>query len=323
MGSVSDNSEPDDRKLELFAREDLPPPTVRQGIVDPTFRRSKEDGYPVWTQNKAKLISNYVRYFLMVTKHGTYLDGFAGPQVEEYVDDSWSAKRVLEVRPPWMRRFILCDKATSQVDRLRDLQTARRAEGDNRKIEIHQGDFNEIVDGILGSQTIGQKEATFCLLDQRTFECKWDTVRKIAKYKSGSTKIEQFYFLAVGWLQRSISGLKEEQTLIDWWGDTNVSVVKAQGSPALARLFQHKFERELGYASALAWPIYERPDNGHGKVMYFMIHATDHSAAPLLMNRAYKSATSVHEPMSHSQTEFMGEGFDLGIADKYGAAVKS
>ncbi|MCI0628905.1 MAG: hypothetical protein L0387_45880 [Acidobacteria bacterium] len=38
---------------------------------------------PLWTQNKAKLIERYLYYFVMVTKHGTYIDGFAGPQDPE------------------------------------------------------------------------------------------------------------------------------------------------------------------------------------------------------------------------------------------------
>ena len=31
-------------------------------------------------------------------------------------------------------------------------------------------------------------------------------------------------------------------------------------------------------------------DTGGGRVMYYMIHATDHSEAPNLMNRAYHKA---------------------------------
>jgi hypothetical protein len=78
--------------------------------------------------------------------------------------------------------------------------------------------------------------------------------------------------------------------------------------------------RELGYATAAAWPIYERADSGLGKVMYFMIHATDHEEAPKLMNRAYKAATLASQPMEHTQTAFEGEGFDLeAIAQKYDA----
>lgn len=316
MGSISSNA--DDRTLGLFS--DLQAPAIDDGIVELSFKSSKQDGYPVWTENKSKLIQLYVRYFLMVTKHGTYLDGFAGPQVEEYNDESWSAKRVLEIEPPWLRRFILCDMSALQVEHLKKLTDARRAQGDKRRIEIHHGDFNSVIHQILAPGAIREKEATFCLLDQRTFECKWDTVRAIAEYKKFGTKIEQFYFLAVGWLGRSIAALKDDKKLREWWGRDDISLPRSTSSSVeLARLFSHRFIRELGYASAAAWPIYERADGDFGKVMYFMIHATDHEEAPKLMNRAYKAATLANEPMEHMQACFDGDGFDLDIGQKYDA----
>jgi three-Cys-motif partner protein len=210
---------------------------------------------------------------ILVTKHGTYIDGFAGPQVEAYDDESWSAKRVLEIEPPWLRRFILCDMNPRQVEYLNKLAEERRTQGDRRKIEVHPGDFNSAIDQILVQDAIREKEATFCLLDQRTFECKWDTVRKIAQYKKAGTKIEQFYFLAVGWLGRSMAALKDDQKLREWWGRDDIGLLRSTSSSVeQARLFSHRFMRELGYASAAAWPIYERADSGLGKVMYFMIH---------------------------------------------------
>lgn len=315
MGRIPGNKVRDPNTIELFPFE---PPPVNDGVVDLAFtpldvKASRQDSYPVWTANKAKLIQRYVRYFLYVTKHGTYIDGFAGPQVEEYNDDSWSAKRVLEIEPPWLRRFILCDKSPSQVALLRQLQGERMAGGDKRKIEIHEGDFNVSIDTILAPGNIKETEATFCLLDQRTFECTWDTVRKIAAYKQQPTKIELFYFLAVGWLARSMTALKgEKEALRRWWGRDDIEVPQAAHTVVdLARLFSHRFVRELGYTTAAAWSIYEKEDGGLGKIMYFMIHATDHDEAPRLMNRAYKAATLALEPMEHLQASFEAAGFDF------------
>ena len=80
----------------------------------------------------------------------------------------------------------------------------------NRNIHIYHGDFNAKVDEILGGGTISEKEATFCLLDQRTFECQWKTIEKLAAYKKSGNKIEIFYFLANGWLERALAAQKEE-----------------------------------------------------------------------------------------------------------------
>jgi hypothetical protein len=55
--------------------------------------------YPVWTQNKANLIREYLKLFVFVTHHGTYIDGFAAPQSEQ--EGMWAAKLVLESEPKW------------------------------------------------------------------------------------------------------------------------------------------------------------------------------------------------------------------------------
>src|SRR5437660_416847 len=54
--------------------------------------------YPLWTQNKARLIQEYLRLFVYVTHHGAYIDGFAAPQ-ESAHPDTWAAKLVLEMEP--------------------------------------------------------------------------------------------------------------------------------------------------------------------------------------------------------------------------------
>jgi hypothetical protein len=49
-----------------------------------------------------------------------------------------------------------------------------------------------------------------------------------------------------------------------------------------------RFRDELGYRSALAWPIRSRELGG--RVHYHMIQASDHFEAPKLMHRAYHKA---------------------------------
>lgn len=306
MGSISGDKNRDDRTLDMF-----PAPPESDGVaqIDVSFKGSIGDGYPVWTENKAKLIQLYVRFFVLITKHGTYIDGFAGPQIEQYNEDSWAAKRVLETQPAWLRRFILSDLEAPQVSHLERLRDERVAAGDTRKIEISKGDFNQLIDTILMPGSIREKEATFCLLDQRTFECKWDTVRKIAKYKTIS-KIEQFYFLPVGWLRRSIVALKNEKQLAEWWGSDNTDVLRAcTNSHDYAKLFVSRFKNELKYRSATAWPIFSKGDEG--RIMFFMIHASDHPEAHKLMYRAYRQATLAAEPMEHMQLEIDLAGFEM------------
>lgn len=95
---------------ELFS--DLP--RIEGSQITPRFRPLS----PIWTRNKAQLIERYLYYFVQITKHGTYIDGFAGPQRDDGGDDLWSAKLVLASRPPWLRHFHLFDSNRNQVRRL-------------------------------------------------------------------------------------------------------------------------------------------------------------------------------------------------------------
>src|ERR1700676_4927790 len=96
---------------------------------------------PVWTDNKAKFIARYLRYFVYITHHGTYIDGFAGPQAE-CETESWAAKLVLDSKPKWIRHFHLCDSKRSQVKHLQKLKADQPSMDDagkpiNRDIHIY------------------------------------------------------------------------------------------------------------------------------------------------------------------------------------------
>lgn len=260
----------------------------------------KPFGNRIWTENKALLIQRYLFYFVMITKHGTYIDGFSGPQYTDKLN-SWSAKLVLQSEPKWLRKFYLCELNNNSFKKLHSLIQAEKSNGDNRTFKTYPGDFNKLVLDILRDAGIKPSEASFCLLDQRCFECHWETVKKIANYKKEGNKIEQFYFLAEGWLDRSISGVKDKSILVNWWGGNDWEKVKDVTGLKRALLFCDRF-RTLGYKYSYPFPIYSK-DNG-GRVMYFMIHASDHKEAPNLMARAYRLATKYAEPKEQFELDF-------------------
>lgn len=257
--------------------------------------------YPIWTEHKARLIAEYLRYFVFITKHGTYIDGFAGPQ-EPDADGTWAAKLVLETEPRWLRNFFLCEldlKKIGLLKELADLNLQRRKDKKepDRLVEVFAGDFNTSVHKVLSSGVITEKEAAFALLDQRTFECEWRTVQAIAQHKKVGNKIELFYFLAVKWIHRSLSGVKDEGAarVSAWWGSDDWGVLKGLSQDDLRDILCDRIKAELGYRYVVPWPIYEREESG-GAVMYYMIHATDHDQAPKLMYRAYHNAVSPAVP---------------------------
>lgn len=151
--------------------EQMAPVSILQAGVD-----------PVWTEHKAKLIARYLRYFVFITKHGCYVDGFAGPKNRE-LPESWAAELVVNSEPRFLKQFFLCDEKAEQVQALRSLVSAQPT-SPKRHFEVLHGDFNLRVDDILASGVIGDKTATFCLLDQFSCECHWNTVKKLALHKS-------------------------------------------------------------------------------------------------------------------------------------------
>lgn len=277
----------------------LPLPARDSFLSFPPQPKLKRPQHPVWTENKAKLIERYLYYFVLITHHGTYIDGFAGPQRPE-LPNMWAAKLVLESEPMWFRNFYLFDIDRDKVAALEQLRADQPSVGSkggklHRDIQIECADFNIAVHNLVKSGAIGQKEAAFCLLDQRTFECHWATLRALAGCKrTGELKIELFYFFAHGWIKRALSGVtRNTQQIADWWGREDWSELAGLSADSIKDTIVSRFKDELGYKIATPWPIYERQDGG--KIMYFMIHATDHPEAPYLMSRAYDKAIQPKE----------------------------
>lgn len=249
---------------------------------------------PLWTRNKALFIARYLKTFTFVTKHGTYIDGFAGPQHEESRENSWAAKLVLGNEPFWLRKFHLFDVESSQIQHLKELRKSHYDKhpelATKREIEVYHGDCNESIPSFLKSNPIGDREATFCLLDQRSTECSWDTVKHVAEHKArpGVNKIEIFYFLAQGWIDRTIRSWKNdiEERCIRWWGKDDVLEFLKLSSHERGIHLAERFKNELGYKFCYPFPIQKEGEKG--AIMFWMIHASDHERAPSLMHSAYR-----------------------------------
>lgn len=261
----------------------------------------------VWTASKAQLIQRYLQLFVWVTKNAIYLDAFAGPQNEEH-ETSWAAKRVLEVTPKWaFRRFVLCELDPAGVDRLRVLERIEKT-GDARKVIVLPGDSNIKLLGHLATDPIKDNEAAFCLLDQRTHECDWATVKGIATHKKGGHKIEIFYFLGISWSERAVAALNSpEEVMTKWWGRGDWKNFMDAGRQDRALILAGRFKEELGYKHAYHYPIFKDADSS--LVMFYMIHATDHDAAPELMVRAYNGIRALGEIVTQEEMEWAKDHF--------------
>lgn len=278
---------------ELF--DDLPvqyfPQTISQGGMG-----------QVWTQHKAQLIAKYIYLFTIITRHGAYIDGFAGPK-NRGLEDSWAAELVVQTEPRRLREIFLCDLDPKKIEALRHL-IARQPDLEQRHYEVLAGDFNDRVFDVLGSGLIKEKTATFCLLDQYTLECHWSTLVALANHKpAGARKIEVFYFLATGWLHRSLNATTVNLDRPDlWWGGDGWKELLSASGEKIAIRMAERFRDELGYRFVKPYPIYER-EKGGGKVMFHMIHASDHPEASKLMARAHRNVTLAPEPLEQLEME--------------------
>lgn len=264
------------------------PPAIK--VVRPTIEAER-----IWTENKARFIAGYLYGFVLVTKHGNYIDGFAGVQDARDLD-AWAAALALQNEPEWLRRFFLFDNDARKIALLEELADKHR----HRDVRVIQGDFNERVRGILNHETLPRNEAAFCLLDQRTFELNWETVVALADYKRGTrAKIELFYFLADWWFARTYKSRKTDDSLQDiaaWWGREDWRRwCDARGIDRAHELCR-RFRQELGYGYATPYAIYSKR-RGAGRVAYYMVHATDHPDAPRLMRDAYQASVAVPKPL--------------------------
>ena len=179
--------------------------------------------------------------------------------------------RVRAEKAPAFSPFDINPKQYKKLIELRDSQPTHDSKGRKikRNIQVDKGDFNILVHKLLASNSIGPKEATFCLLDQRTFECHWKTVKALAEYKGpNERKIELFYFLPVGWLARAFAGTtRNDKRIKDWWGREDWASLRKMTHEQHRDAFIERFKKELGYKIVMPYPIFER-EKGKGKTMY-------------------------------------------------------
>ena len=69
------------------------------------------------------MIAIYLRLFVYITKHGAYIDGFAGPQEPEF-PEMWTARLVLESEPKRLKQFFLCEIDKKKIAALEELRQA-------------------------------------------------------------------------------------------------------------------------------------------------------------------------------------------------------
>jgi len=215
----------------------------------------------------------------------------------------------MQNRPAWLRNYYLFDKDPIQFKHLKVLRKnylITHKDDGHRTVKVIAGDCNRRLPQFLLANPIKEKEATFCLLDQRSTECSWATVQFIASHKGrkGGHKIELFYFLAQSWMNRALKSWRKDvpSRFRRWWGKDGLKDFVELTSNERGQYIADRFKTELGYKYATPFPIQKR--GKEGCVMFWMIHASDHPRAIALMHDAYNfvgAGGSLSTPIEHQE----------------------
>jgi three-Cys-motif partner protein len=146
----------------------------------------QEDVIGPWSEDKLELLKKYLEAYTRIMKGQEwctgyhYIDAFAGtgkPRArdeERYIDGS--PRVALSIRWPF-HRYIFIEKEPWRVERLRELER----EFSERRIEIHEGDCNQIIVGkVVPRISYERRNRGFIFLDPFAMDIEWTTVEQVA-----------------------------------------------------------------------------------------------------------------------------------------------
>lgn len=267
--------------------------------------------YHGWTLNKLDVLKNYLVLYRRVAGGGTFVDAFAGTgrgtsirNGEQHVRDGSS---LIAAKSGAFSRLHLCEMSASNFGQLED-SVANLPERQFKRIELHNGDCNEIIPRLIETDQLDSERACFALLDQDSTQLAWETVETLANWKvyepppgdrgrPRKCKVEIWALF------------NTHQVVNRIWPSDREKHEMPLGVEALDRMFGHRSAWfDLWEAGASASALVDRyrerlyglgyqyvipqliKDPASGRPQYFMYHATDHPSAISLMRWAKRNA---------------------------------
>lgn len=262
-----------------------------------------------WTRGKLDILRRYLDAFTTTTKNKAseriYIDAVAG-QVEnvdrltgEAIDGS--ARIALSVDDPPFTRLHFFETA----ERAPKLNAVLREEFPGRAFEVHGGDCNVLIPGVLATLGSLAWAPTFAFVDPNGMEAAWSTLAALAKFRRHQkTKVELWLLFAAPQFARllrvdgaeirpeDISAIDRIYGTADW---RHIYDARLAGDmePGEARdeyvnLMRWRLEHDLGYR----WTHPLEVRNEHGGLIYFMVFATDHRVGTKIMSDLYAGAAA-------------------------------
>jgi three-Cys-motif partner protein len=262
-----------------------------------------------WTRNKLEILGGYLPAFNTASsgksRERIYIDLMAGEafnrdaQTGEEFDGS--ARLALSASPQFTR-LSFCElpgKAPA-------LESDLRARFPNRRFSVYPGDANETIDRVLADLNPWRWAPTFVFADQHAAEIRWETLRKVAAFRSGPNKAELWLLTSPAETARGVAGTNADafaDRVDALYGNDNwrriqlarkVGTISAAGyRDEMVNLLRWQLERELGYQMTARIPML-MPS---GMPIYDMVFATDHPVGDRIMTHLYRKAAERSDGM--------------------------
>jgi len=254
-----------------------------------------------WTRNKLQILAGYLPAFNHASNSSSerlYIDLMAGQPfnrvkaTDELFDGS---ARLALAADPGFTRLAFCEQEPN-ASRLRtDLE--ERHPG--RQFTVYAGDCNETIDDVLRDLLPYRWAPTFAFVDQQAAEVHWETLGKLARFRSGQRKTELWILASPAMITKGVAGTNgaEFAAQVDrLYGTTawrrvqearrRESLTAEEYREEMVNLLRWRLETVLGYAATARIPM-RLPT---GMPIYDMVFATDHEVGTKIMSHLYRKA---------------------------------
>ena len=254
-----------------------------------------------WTRNKLDILAGYLPAFNIACRQWpdrVYIDLMAGEPVNvdratgEHFDGS--ARLALGAAPPFTR-LAFCERPETAARLAADLR--QRYPG--RHFRIYPGDCNETIDQVLTELAPWRRVPTFVFADQQAAEIRWDTLVKIAGFRTGPRKAELWILMSPAMIAKGVAGTNGSAfaARVDalFGNDTwrRIKAARHGGSlgaeeyrDEMVNLLRWQLERDLRYGLTARIPM-NMPNN---MPIYDMVFATDAPVGDKIMTHLYRRA---------------------------------
>lgn len=285
-------------------------------------------GWSYWSRNKLEILQSYFRAFNGASKSAEeriYIDLMAGDP-ENYDRDTGEtfdgSARLALASEPGFTRFVFGEEP-QKASRLQ-VDLDHRYPG--APFRVYPGDCNVTIDQMLADLSEVRWAPTFAFLDQQAAELRWETMAKLARFKRGRTKAEQWILWLPAMIAKGVHGTNGEQfaarvdRLYGWRKWRQILTARDDGAitakefrAEMVNLLRWQFETDLGYQHTIRIPMTMK----NGTDLYDMVFATDHPAGLKIMSHLYRRAAE-REPRMKQEAIDAQTGQEALFADYTG-----